>query len=306
MGGSDFWQNRAYADACIKEVGELQDLVKQYREVESAVGALGEDCAEEQFNEAKRAFRALELKTLFTGPYDTRNAIVSVFPGAGGEDAVDWTRMLEEMYVGYARRKNWKVRRIDDNPRSKVLEVIGAHAYGYLKGEAGVHRLVRISPFSSKKLRHTSFALVEVLPDFPDADAAMIAIPERDLKFEFSRAGGPGGQNVNKVETAVRVVHIPTGISVRSTVERSQAQNRGKALSLLRAKLNQLMAEHHVETVDELRVKVKPEWGSQIRSYVLNPYQLVKDHRTDVETTRIESVLQGDIDAFIEAEIEAL
>lgn len=304
MGSPELWRDRARVDACIKELGELRDLVQHYREIELMVDALHEHCTEEQFNHAREAFHALELKTLFTGKYDTRGAVVSIFPGAGGEDAVDWARMLEEMYAGYAKQKKWKVRQIDNNPRSRVLEVGGRYAYGYLKKEAGVHRLVRISPFSAKKLRHTSFALVEVLPDFPDVDMAHLVIPERDLKFEFSRAGGPGGQNVNKVETAVRVVHLPTGMSVRSTVERSQLQNREKALSLLRAKLSKLMEEHRVETVQDLRVKEKPEWGSQIRSYVLNPYQLVKDHRTEVETPRVQDVLKGDIDPFVEAEIE--
>lgn len=306
MNTPDFWRDRERADAHIKEIGELQDLVKQYREVESAINALRNNSSEDDFAVAEGLFRALELKTLFMGPYDKGTAVISIYPGVGGEDAEDWAKMLEEMYMGYAKRKNWQTRRIDENPRSRTFEVSGPYAYGYLKRESGVHRLVRISPFSAKKLRHTSFALLEVLPDLPSIDAAKFEVPERDLRFEFSRAGGPGGQNVNKVETAVRVVHIPTGLSVRSTAERSQSQNREKAFSLLKAKLYRLMQEHQVETVDQLKAKAKPEWGSQIRSYVLNPYQLVKDHRTETESPRVYDVLAGDIDIFVESEIELL
>jgi peptide chain release factor 2 len=165
---------------------------------------------------------------------------------------------------------------------------------------------VRVSPFSAKQLRHTSFALVEVLPDLPEVDESKIQIPESDLKFEFFRSSGPGGQNVNKVETAVRVTHLPTGIVVASQVERSQISNREKALKVLKAKLVDLMEKNHIAEVKDLRTSVKPEWGNQIRSYVLNPYKMVKDHRTEVETSDVQKVLDGDLDLFIEAEIEAL
>jgi peptide chain release factor 2 len=259
---------------------------------------------EKKFSEAKRKFRALELETLFTGPHDKDSAIVGVYPGAGGDDATDWGRMLCEMYAKYAGERGWRIAMLDDSPNHRLLEVKGAYAYGFLKHEAGVHRLVRISPYSAKKLRHTSFALVEVLPDLPEIDHKKIEIPEKDLRWEFSRSGGPGGQNVNKVETAVRVVHLPTGIAVHSRAQRSQAQNRERALSILKAKLVTLVEEQQLKELKELRTNVKPEWGNQIRSYVLNPYQLVKDHRTQVETTDVEGVLNGELDKFIESNRE--
>ncbi len=308
----DFWRNRESADKNIKILGELQDLVNRYKEIENGLSGLDKDfkeggstaLAQSKFHELKRKFRQLELEELFRGRYDKGNAVVSVYPGAGGEDAADWARMLLEMYKSYAAKREWKIAVLDNNPNRRTLEVKGAYAYGYLKGEAGVHRLVRISPFSAKKLRHTSFALVEVVPELPAIEESNLNIPEKDLKFEFYRSGGPGGQNVNKVETAVRVVHLPTGLASASQAERSQAQNRERALKLLKGKIFQLMEKENVRELANLRVKVKPEWGSQIRSYVLNPYKLVKDHRTNVETAQAEKVLAGDIDMFIEGEVE--
>jgi peptide chain release factor 2 len=282
----------------------LQEVVRRFKEIEEGVRKLDGEFNEELFYALQRKFRDLELAELFKGKYDTQPAIISLYPGAGGDDAEDWARMLFEMYRRYAEERGWSTKVIDDAPRSRTLEVKGQYAYGYLKREAGVHRLVRISPFSAKKLRHTSFALVEVLPDLPALDQSKIEIPDKDLRFEFSRSSGPGGQNVNKLETAVRIVHIPTGIASSSQAERSQGQNRERALSLLKTKLFNLMEKAQVKEFSELRTNVKPEWGNQIRSYVVNPYKLVKDHRTDVETTQVDEVLGGNLDKFIEAEIE--
>lgn len=219
-------------------------------------------------------------------------AIISVVAGAGGNDAKDWAQMLVRMYARYADRKGWKKRFVNGS----TLEIRGEGAFDALKGESGVHRLVRISPFDAKKLRHTSFALVEALPEIPKMEAAHFVIPEKDLKIEFSRSSGPGGQNVNKVETAVRVIHIPTGLSATSQVERSQSSNKEKAMAVLKAKLLRAMEAQHEKELSNLRVSVEPEWGHETRSYVLHPYKQVKDHRTGKKITKVEQVLDGDID----------
>ena len=264
-----------------------------------------------------REIAELKAKKEGLGKYDKGNAIVTIISGAGGDDAEDFSAILLSMYMKYTNKKNWNISFIHEHKndhggyRNVSFEVEGpskisgqAGPYGTLKNEGGVHRLVRISPFNAKQLRHTSFSLVEVLPKFSKLEEKDIIIPEADLKIEFSRSSGPGGQNVNKRETAVRVVHIPTGISVHASAERSQEQNREQALSILRAKIFK-KAEEEKKSVEEsmkLNKGTDIEWGSQIRSYVLHPYKMVKDHRTNVETANVDGVLDGDLDLFIEGE----
>ncbi|MBU6370764.1 MAG: PCRF domain-containing protein [Patescibacteria group bacterium] len=268
----DFWADKAKAQTTLKEINFLKGEI------------LGKD------------------------KYDAGHAIMNIFSGAGGDDAEDFSRILLEMYEKYAAKQGWDFHIIDaaENDhggyRNVIVEIIGPNAYGLLKNESGVHRLVRLSPFNAKNLRQTSFSMVEVVPKI-DKDAAL-DIPESELKIEISKAGGPGGQNVNKRETAVRIVHIPTGIAVRSTSERSQPQNKEKALQILKGKLFKL---HEAEKAAEqagrhISKSVSIDWGNQIRSYVFHPYKMIKDHRTDMETANIEPVLAGDLGKFIEAE----
>jgi peptide chain release factor 2 len=240
--------------------------------------------------------------------YDHGDAIITIFSGAGGDDAEDFSRMLFDMYTKYATRRGYELFLIHENQndhggyRNLTFEVRGKSAYGTLKHESGVHRLVRVSPFSAKKLRHTSFSLVEVIPRF-ERDQT-IPIADRDLKIEFSRSSGPGGQNVNKRETAVRIVHLPTGLAAHSDSERLQERNKEKALDILKAKLYKRQEEERQKKEQGMYISKTTdiEWGSQIRSYVLHPYKMVKDHRTGVETAKIDNVLDGELDEFIEAE----
>ena len=265
-------------------------------------------------NKAQAALRELtELKNKKEGlgKYDRGSAILTIISGAGGDDAEDFSAMLLSMYMKYADKRGWGVSFIHEHKndhggyRNITIEISGKGAYGNLKNESGVHRLVRISPFNAKRLRHTSFSLVEVLPKFSKLEERDIVIPEADLKIEFARSSGPGGQNVNKRETAVRIVHVPTGISVQASGERSQEQNRESALSILRAKIFKKAQDEKKSIEESLKINkgTEIEWGSQIRSYVLHPYKMVKDHRTGAETSDISGVLeQGEIDIFVEAE----
>jgi peptide chain release factor 2 len=277
MQSPDFWNDKNKAQSVLKELAELK--------------------AKKEGNVGPRK-------------YDKGNAILTIISGAGGDDAEDFSAMLLSMYMKYADKKGWGTSFIHEHKndhggyRNITIEISGKGAYGTLKNEGGVHRLVRISPFNAKKLRHTSFSLVEVLPKFSKLEERDISIPESDLKIEFARSSGPGGQNVNKRETAVRIVHIPTGIAVHASGERSQEQNRESALSILRAKIFKKAQEEKKTTEESMKntKNTEIEWGSQIRSYVLHPYKMVKDHRTNTETSNVDGVLGGDLDIFIEAE----
>lgn len=224
--------------------------------------------------------------------YNKDIVFISVHPGAGGDDAKDWAIMLLKMYAKYAASKKWKVLMVDDH----TIEVKGKAVFNLLKEESGVHRLVRISPFDSRNNRHTSFVLVEVLPDVHHVDASNVKIPDKDLKVDLFRSSGPGGQNVNKLETAVRITHVPTGVSAASQAERSQVRNKERAMNMLKSKLINLLEKKREDDISKLRVKETPDWGHEIRSYVLHPYKMVRDKKTGKKISQVEEVLDGNLD----------
>ncbi|EKD65517.1 MAG: hypothetical protein ACD_50C00065G0010 [uncultured bacterium] len=299
-----FWQSHEAAAEKMKAMAELQ------KEIDSAEN-LQELVSSANYEEAEKLLAELEVLLFLSGPYDEGGAILSIHSGQGGVEAMDWAEMLKRMYIRFIERKGWSHEVIEETYgeeagiKSAVISVEGRFSYGFLKSEAGVHRLVRQSPFNADKLRQTSFALVEVLPQIQDAKE--LELREDDLEWEFYRASSHGGQNVQKVSSAVRLKHKPTGIVVTAQGERYQAQNREYALKILRGKLWHLAEEERKKEEQRLKGGYKtPGWGNQIRSYVLHPYHMVKDLRTDFETSNTEAVLNGEIDGFIEEELRKL
>ncbi len=320
MAEADFWNDQKAAQRLIKQTNQIKGLIESYDSLSSALSDLSDSIAElsdtfdedmnelvqEEYGETMKSFEDFEIQVLLSGPYDNHNAILEIHPGAGGTEAMDWAGMLYRMYMRYCERKGYKITLLDYQDgeeagiKSCSVQIEGPMAYGYLKAESGIHRLVRISPFDSNARRHTSFASVEIVPEFEDD--MEIEIDDKDLEVITMRASGAGGQHINKTDSAVRMIHKPTGITVFSQTQRSQIQNRENCMNMLKSKLLQLKIREQEERMRNIKGEVKAnEWGSQIRSYVFAPYTMVKDLRTGHEVGNIQSVMDGDLDGFIDS-----
>jgi peptide chain release factor 2 len=313
----DFWGFPEQAAKVSEELAGLKRIVDDFEDLQTEIEMLYESGAgAADVAVIAEKIESKETLVFLSGKYDRESAILSIHSGTGGLDAQDWGAMLFRMYGRYCARKGFKTAILHESFGDGVTEgragykevsiqIKGEMAYGYLKKETGVHRLVRLSPFNAKHLRQTSFALVEVYPEFPKSELKNLEIRPEDLRIDFYRSSGPGGQYVNKRESAVRITHIPTGIFTTCQTERVQGQNRERAMDLLKMKLFHLMQKSRETELSKIKGdRVSPSWSNQIRNYVLDPYKLVKDLRTDVETTQVDGVLDGDLDKFIEAEIK--
>ncbi|OGM27157.1 peptide chain release factor 2 [Candidatus Woesebacteria bacterium RIFCSPHIGHO2_02_FULL_38_9] len=301
----DFWNDQGRARSVMQKIGDIKKEIQIIADLERMVT----DAVE--VTEIETKLDELELKTYLNSTYDDKNALVSIHAGQGGTEAMDWSNMLFRMYLRFCERRGLSTQVLDINygeeagVKSVTFKAQGSYAYGYLKKEAGTHRLVRQSPFNADNLRQTSFALVEVLPELAEVDLPDIQIKDEDLEWQFFHSSSQGGQNVQKVSTAVRLIHKPTGIVVTAQSERFQEQNRKNALNLLRSKLWILGQQEAKDTRRKLKGEYRPaSWGTQIRSYVLHPYKMVKDLRTNVESSNPDSILDGELDSFIEAELK--
>jgi peptide chain release factor 2 len=321
MSEEGFWDDQEKAQRISQEAGHLRTTIEAWEKLQHDIKDLTEltdmiDPAtdpdsfkqlQDDVTEAEETHNSLNIELYLSGPYDKNAAIIAFHAGTGGKDAQDFAEMLERMYLRFCEKRDWKTTQLDHSPaedagiKSAAYRVEGTFAYGYLKHENGVHRLVRLSPFNSGNTRETSFALVEITPEVEESS---LEIDEKDIKWDVFRAGGAGGQSVNTADSAVRLTHTPTNIVITCQNERSQLQNKQQALKMLKAKLIALQEKHHLETISEIRGEhTQHSWGNQIRSYVLHPYQMVKDHRTDHESNKIDDVLDGDLDEFIEASL---
>ncbi len=317
---ADFWLDQKEAQKVLQQIKSLEIWINLWNELKQKYNSINEIIEmassenddsflieiQNELDDLKKGIEELEFKSMLSGKDDERNCILSIHSGAGGTEAQDWAEMLMRMYIRWGEQNGYKMSLVDvldgdgAGIKSAEIEVEGQYAYGYLKAENGVHRLVRISPFDANKRRHTSFASVFVIPEIDDE--IEIEINSADLRIDTYRSGGKGGQNVNKVETAVRITHIPTNTVAACQSERSQMQNKNNAMKLLKSKLYQKEREKLEAEQDEIeKSKMKIEWGSQIRSYVFHPYNLVKDHRTDIETSDTQGVMNGDLNKFIKA-----
>jgi len=294
---ASFWQDSKKAGETMKKITDLKKEIEDLEMMELLL-------EENQLEEAEKLIDKYEVLLFLSGPYDKGGAVFSIHAGQGGTEAMDWSNMLYRMYTRYFERKGWRFEEFDRvageeaGIKSSIINVYGKFAYGHLKAEAGVHRLVRQSPFNADKLRQTSFSLVEVLPMIEDKE---ISVRDDEVEWEFYRSGGHGGQNVNKVSTAVRLTHKPSGIIITCQTERDQGKNRDSAMKILRAKLWKVEQEKKAKTIAGFKTETMASWGHQIRSYVLHPYKLIKDLRTDYEETQTDKVLDGELDGFVEA-----
>jgi peptide chain release factor 2 len=325
MNDPSFWEDLENSQRVNKEIKYLKNKITRYETLRSRIedvdiliqlgieegdSSVAEE-AQIEIDKLEKSVEALRLETLLSGPYDRNNAIISIHAGAGGTEAMDWASMLLRMYTRWSESKGYQVETLDllsgeeAGVKSVTLGITGENAYGYLKAEKGVHRLVRISPFDSSGRRHTSFASLDVMPEL-DNDVELDIKPE-DLKIDTYRSGGAGGQHVNKTESAVRITHLPTGIVAQCQNERSQIQNRETAMKVLKARLLELKEAEAQAKIEQMKGEMKRiEWGSQIRSYVFHPYSMVKDHRTNQETGNIQAVMDGELDIFINSYLQMM